>query len=212
MDVKAALADIDQVLDWARHAQSDAGRLARCLACVARYAPQGSSYRIDADKYGMLYPGPPVFPEAQVQAVLAALREDVSSGRLLQFEERVHADVYGDLLTQAEGLHSDGGFHRAATVLAGAALEEHIRLLALKHNTGTTMPDGSPKKASVMNADLKKAGIYTETQRAIVEGWQKLRNDAAHGKPGFEPPNIQHAASVAPMITGIRGFILQYPA
>lgn len=212
MDVKAALADIDQVLDWARQQQNGAGSLARCLACITRYAPKGSSYRIDVDKYGKLYPGEPIYPEARVREVLAALREDVSSGRLHQFEEMVHADVYGDLLRQAEGLHADGGFHRAATVLAGAALEEHVRLLALKHHIETTMTDGSPKKASVMNADLKKSGIYTETQRAIVEGWQKLRNDAAHGKPGFEPPDTQHVASIAPMVAGIRGFILQYPA
>src|SRR6185312_16368070 len=49
--------------------------------------------------------------------------------------------------------------------------------------------DGSPKKAVVMHAELKKAGLYTEAQRATVEGWQKLRNDAAHGNPGFDGDN-----------------------
>src|SRR4051794_9164927 len=128
MDVKSALDDIDQVLIWAKDVRDDAAKLARCLACIARYAPQGSIYRVDAEKYGKLYPGSPVFPEHMVRGVLVALREDVAAGRLWQFEEMIHADIYGDLLTQAEGLHTNGGFHRAATVLAGAALEEHIRL------------------------------------------------------------------------------------
>jgi hypothetical protein len=142
---------------------------------------------------------------------LEALRDDVRHGVLATFEELVHADVYADLIAQGEGLLRDA-YARAATVLAGAALEDHIELLAKKHGTGTTNADGSPTKAVVMNAELKKAGLYTEAQRATVEGWQKLRNDAAHGNPGFDGDNTSLVPNIGPMIQGVRAFVAAFPA
>ena len=58
-----------------------------------------------------------------------------------------------------------------------------------------------------MNGELKAAGAYSEAQRATVESWQKLRNAAAHGNPGFEPPDVSLVVNVEPMIIGVRGFI-----
>jgi hypothetical protein len=143
--------------------------------------------------------------------LLAALKEDVATGKLATFEELVHAEVYADLLAQADGLRRDS-YHRAATVVTGAALEDHLKKLATKHGTGTTQSNGTPKKASTINNELKAAGIYNEAQRATVEGWQKLRNDAAHGDPGFEPPNVSLVVNIEPMIVGVRGFIAAFPA
>jgi len=151
------------------------------------------------------------YPDELLRGVLEALRDDVRHGALSRFEELVHADVYADLIAQGEGLLRER-YARAATVLAGAALEEHIKLLATKHGTGTTNPDGSPKKAAVMNAELRKAGVYTEAQRATIEAWQKLRNDAAHGEPGFEQADTSLVPNIAPMIQGVRAFVAAFPA
>ena len=145
-----------------------------------------------------------------LKGILSALRTDIQKGRLARFEEKVHADVYSDLLSQSEGLRGEG-FSRAATVIAGAALEEHVRQLATKYGI-PTLHNGKPKKASMLNNELKGAGVYTDAQRTIVEGWQKLRNVAAHGQPGFDGADTSHAGSVESMISGIRGFIVQYPA
>lgn len=210
MDVKAAIDDITEVLAWDQ--KREAGTegfhaiIARMHACILRCSPAGSSYQSQLeralktdDAYHVL------------KGTLMALREDLNNGRLAKFEEIVHAGVYSDLLAQGEGLARDG-YHRAAAVVAGASLEEHIKKLAVKHGTGTQLANGQPKKASVMNSELKTAGIYSEAQRAIVEGLQKLRNEAAHGNPGFDGADIRYVASVQPMIDGIRAFVVQHPA
>jgi hypothetical protein len=150
-------------------------------------------------------------PEPALMGILGALERDLSKGLLATFEELVHASVYSDLLEQATGLQRDG-YSRAATVVAGAALEEHIKKLAVKHSIDLVTPNKDHKRASILNSELKKAGLYSEAQRAVVEGWQKVRNDAAHGNPGFEGADKGHVQSVSPMITSIRGFIVQYPA
>jgi hypothetical protein len=208
MDIKSALDDIDDVLASASK-ESASGTQATTLlhACVSRYSPPGSTYRTEADnaiKAGA------IARTSMLKGVLHALRTDVEKGRLARFEETLHADVYSDLLSQAEGLQNEG-FSRAATVIAGAALEEHVRLLATKHGI-PTLYNGKPKQSSMMNNELRGAAIYTDAQRTIVEGWQKLRNIAAHGQPGFDGTNTSHVGNVAPMIDGIRGFIVQYPA
>ena len=87
--------------------------------------------------------------------VLAALKEDIAAGKLAVFEELVHANVYGDLLAQGDGLHRDG-YHRAAVVVVGAALEEHVRLLAVKNAVPIAHPDGTPKKATALNSELDR--------------------------------------------------------
>lgn len=217
MDAKAAVADIERVLatfdpaGYADDSVKQAHAAAAYNACVSRYAPPGSSYRKQADSHMQLKFGSYPYPDELMRGVLEALRDDVRHGVLATFEELVHADVYADLIAQGEGLLRDG-YARAAAVLAGAALEEHIKLLAAKHGTGTTNADGSPKKAVVMNAELKKAGLYTETQRATVEGWQKLRNDAAHGNPGFDGDNTSLVPNIGPMIQGVRAFVAAFPA
>lgn len=217
MDTKSAIADIERVLGTfnPNGYPDDAGKQARAAAaynaCVSRYAPPGSSYRKQADSHMQLKFGSYPCPDDLMRGVLEALRDDVRHGTLSTFEELVHADVYADLIAQGEGLLRDR-YARAATVVAGAALEEHIKLLATKHGTGATNADGSPKKAAVMNAELRKAGLYNEAQRATVEGWQKLRNNAAHGNPGFDGDNTSLVANIEPMLQGIRGFVATFPA
>ena len=220
MDVAAALADIDRTL-IDRTPFSEGGTTAVVTAsslfhaCIRRYAPPGSTYREQADRYILLSPkrSKPgdISPEQGLIGVLRALRVDVANGKLGQFEELVRANVYADLLAQAEGLLADR-YARAATVVAGASLEDHIKKLASKYSLAPLAANGSPKKAAVLNSELKAAGVYAETQRATIEGWQKLRNDAAHGDPGFEPPTDTLIPNIAPMIAGIRGFLAQYPA
>lgn len=217
MDAKLAVADIERVLrSFDPNGSPDdtvkqASAAAAYNACISRHAPPGSSYRNQADNHMRLKFGSYPYPDDLLRGVLEALREDVRHGTLSTFEELVHADVYADLIAQAEGLLC-AKCARAATVLAGAALEEHIKLLANKHGTGTANQDKSHKQAAVMNAELRKAGVYTEAQRATIEGWQKLRNEAAHGNPGFDGPNTSLVSNIPAMIQGVRGFIAAFPA
>ncbi len=57
------------------------------------------------------------------------------------------------------------GYKDPAAVLGGGVLEEGIRKLCLKAGVATVDGKGQPKKASMMNDDLAKAGIYDKLQR-----------------------------------------------
>lgn len=212
LDVNAALADMKELIEWAdlipqqdEHAPTQLR--VQLYACIVRNSPPGSVYREMADRANeSLTVNPVVFV-----GILKALEMDMRFDKLKTFEELIHADVYSDLIAQAEGLQRDG-YSRAAMVVGGAALEGHLRKLAVKNRIAVMTDRGDHKKASQLNTEMKVAGLYNEAQRAIVEGWQKLRNDAAHGSPGFEPPETGHVGSVGPAIVGIRHFIVQYPA
>lgn len=219
MDVTAALVDIDTVMKKPSTISAEplAGiaAAARYYQCLCRYCPPGTPYRKQADRYEAQTADPKTWvtdsPDKPLYALLAALKEDIYHGKLATFEELVHADVYADLLAQADDLLQHKA-PRAAAVIAGAALEEHVKKLAIKHGTGVARPDGSPKKASQMNTELRAANVYPEVQRTAVEGYQKLRNGAAHAEPGFEGTDVSLVSLVGPMIAGVRAFIAQYPA
>jgi hypothetical protein len=71
-------------------------------------------------------------------------------------------------------------------------------------------------EASQLNTDLRlKAKLYDKAEGKLVEAWQGLRNEAAHGKPGFgddAAKDTRHVADILPTITQIRAFIVKYPA
>jgi hypothetical protein len=216
MHAKAAIADIEAVMQnpsavTEGGSSATIAAAARYYACVCRYCPPGSPYRRQADRFVELPPrrgdSRDPFPDQALYGVLAALKEDIANAKLATFEEMVRADVYGDLLGQAAGLLRDGKYYRAATIIAGAALEEHLKKLAAKHAINI-----AGMKAAQVRDELKKAGAFPEPQRASIDGWQKLRNEAAHANPGFEGSDTKHVGSVEPMLMGIQAFIAQYPA
>jgi len=225
MNTADALADIDAVLaNPSNEALKDGiamitvEQVARYQACIYRNAPPGSTYRTQADRYAVapIERGAVRFagsagPEKLLKGVLSALRSDIANDKLKTFAEMVRADVYADLLAQGAGLLVDG-YNRAATVIVGAALEEHLKKLATKNQLPVLDGNGRPKKASEINADLRKANVYGEAQRASIEAWQKLRNDAAHGLLGFDGGDTSKVALLTPMIDGVRAFVAQYGA
>jgi hypothetical protein len=208
-----ALADIDAVLAMTTAAglEGSTERITHLHACITRYARTNSSYRTQADKFIGASANPNVLSYAinGLVGTLKSLRTDVANGHLRQFESLVRADVLADLLAQADELvHS--GYRLPAAVLAGAALEEHIRKLAAVNAVPTHGPDGRPRQASALNADLySKANVYSKAENAQVDAWQKLRNEAAHGLPTFM--TTTNDSDIARMISGIRDFVVKYP-
>ena len=55
--------------------------------------------------------------------ILRAAREDYANGYLFDIKQLIAAEVFDDLLEQAEHL-LDAGYQEAAAVLAGAVLED----------------------------------------------------------------------------------------
>lgn len=142
--------------------------------------------------------------------LLQTVREDFQAGYLQSVKELINAEVFSDFIDMAEYLLTDG-YKDPAAVLGGAVLEEHLRKLCDKNGISLTFLDNKgdtrQKKASALNDDLTKAGVYTKVQQKNVTGWQGIRNEAAHGN--FSAYNSEE---VRLMLSGITAFIASLPA
>ncbi len=212
IDPKDAIADIDRVLAHRPAERAENGGRAEVMAmmaqCIDRWAPRDSAYQERKDK--ALKKGDDNNNPEFMRGTLHALRADYVAGVAPKtFEQLVHAGVFADLLKQAEHLLDDGGYLLPAAVIGGAALEEHLRLLAARHGMAVTNADGGPLKASQVNNDLGKGKVYGELERAQVEALLKLRNSAAHNTPEFKSVT---EAQVRNMLSGVRDFMLRHPA
>lgn len=178
----------------------------RMLAAIHRIAPGDNSYTRatrDLPKGHMDFAG---FAVIVLAGVLRGLRADVEAGYTQTLEELVHADLFSDFLEMAEELQRSG-YKDAAAVLAGSTLEEHLRKLARKNGIAVEKPDGAPKKADTLNADLAGGSVYNKLEQKSVTAWLDLRNSAAHGK--YDGYDHRQAAS---LIQGVRDFMMRHPA
>ncbi|MYW99082.1 hypothetical protein SAMN02745831_05990 [Streptomyces sp. PgraA7] len=137
--------------------------------------------------------------------VTLTLRDDIQAGWTETVVELVHADTYSDYLEMADALLGKG-YKDPAAVITGTSLEVHVRALCVKNGV-TTAVAGRPKKATTMNADLKKADVYDGLQEKEVTAWMGLRNSAAHGDYGA----YDHA-QVRRFLDGVQAFMKKYPA
>ncbi len=218
MNATETLADIDNVLAAPSHFDGGVPALVelvnRFYTCIFRYAPPNSIYREQATRYSALnvlrgLNESKVFPHQALKGVLTALRDAIANGQLATFEEIVRGSVYSDLLAQGDYLASQEYF-RAAAEVGGAAFEDHIRQQATKRGIALVV-DRKHKEMSTLLSELKKSGLFVEAVRTTAEGWTKTRNDAAHGKPGFDGADKSQTSLVSLMLNGIRDFILEYP-
>lgn len=175
----------------------------RMEAAIERIALPGSSYLRTLSQHA---DQPLLDRLPNALGVAVALRDDITAGWVTSVVELVHAETHSDYLEMAEELLAKG-YKDPAAVIAGTSLEVHVRLMCTKHAVDTEMPDGSPKKAETMNADLKKAGVYDGLQHKQITAWMDLRNKAAHGN--YTSYDENH---VRLLIDGLRFFMLKYPA
>lgn len=207
-----ALADIARVSAH-RAAGGGSGAAAEIVtlvkACIERWAPPGTPYARAVES--MVVQRVVSRDEGVARGALEALRLDIEADALDRLEQLVHAAVFDDLLAQADYFVSDG-YTLPAAVVAGAALEEHLRQLAAKQGVALSRPGkrgSEPKKASELNDELHKAQAYTQVDWRRVQVWLDLRNEAAHGKPEFQQRTEQ---DIRPMIDGVRALIASFPA
>ena len=166
-------------------------------------SPRGSEYW----NYAVSFSNPFNFESlASLLGTLKSLREDYANDFLGGFNEMVDAELFSNILEQAESLLSQGYF-RASAVVAGVALESHLRKLAEKNSILITTDVGKYIKADSLNGALLKNNIFDKTMHKSVTSWLGLRNDAAH--PDSKEIND---GLIEPMIAGIRVFIQKYPA
>ncbi|MFA5844166.1 MAG: hypothetical protein WC971_04965 [Coriobacteriia bacterium] len=141
----------------------------------------------------------------QLAGVLGSLEADLRSGYMESASELIRGELFGDFLEMAEHLAREG-YKDPAAVVAGSALEAHLRQLCSVAGVDAINDEGRPRQAESLNAALAKAGAYTKLDQKSVTSWLGLRNDAAHGhydRYGVEQVNL--------LIAGVRDFIARNP-
>jgi hypothetical protein len=139
---------------------------------------------------------------ASFLGVLTAARDLIRDGRLGSLIDRIRSETEGELLDQADALLRS--YRVAAAVIAGGALETHLRHLLSKLKLAIPVP-GSIDKYDGIIAQARNAGneIYTANLGKLVKAWGGIRNDAAH-----DPGNFKWSEDdVRRMIEGVRDFI-----
>lgn len=181
----------------------------RAVAAVHRITGPQSSYSKEVER--ILHALPTLHTHtSSIIGVVQALLSDLKNDHIKSLVELVHADLFSDFLEMANHL-LEAGYKDASAVVAGSALEVHLRALCQKNSVSTEIerPDGTvtAKKAESMNSDLAKGDVYSKLDQKSVTAWLDLRNKAAHGKYAE-----YQAEQVALLIAGIREFIRRSPA
>ena len=180
----------------------------RAYAAIERLASKKSAYHLRAEDIRK----EKAYEQLKVMrlvGVMQSLSADLKAGYLRSVEELIHGELFGDFLDMAQHL-VDSGYKDAAAVIAGSALEAHLRQLA-KHFSvpidQMSTKGSEPKKVDTINADLAKAGAYSGLDQKNVTAWLGLRNKAAHGQYGE-----YQKEQVALMIDAVRNFMSRHPA
>jgi hypothetical protein len=218
VDVKLVLKQIDDALakylkaketdphleEWNKEQKAET--ITRVLAAIERFAPPGSAYRKQAEAVIKQNGADTLFSTLALAGILSAMRADYDAGYLRAIHELIHAEVFSDFLEMAEHLLAEG-YKDAAAVIAGSVLEEHLRKLSSNAGIAVNQVGGSPKKASLLNDELRTATVYGLLDHKGVTAWLDLRNNAAHGKYGQ-----YQKEQVALMVQSVRDFITRHPA
>ena len=113
----------------------------------------------------------------KLNVLFDATKDDYTVGYIMPIETLVHAEVFDNLLEQAEKLLRNG-YYVAAGVCAGIVLETTLRNLCQKYNIDT-----QNKKLDMMNSELVKVNAsYTKLEQKNITMLAHIRNSAAHGK------------------------------
>lgn len=217
MNIADLLRRADEVLDLGTRALASE-REERWLSLEAFAAFRGASLSFLRLVFGEAHPYYKDFAERVTNpsrgyaelgvGLLSAARQELAGGWLVTTRGLISAEIFADFLEMAEYLLSEN-YKDAAAVIAGAALEEHLRQLAVKHGVSATyLKAGSPvpKKADLLNADLATASAYSKLDQKTVTAWLDLRNKAAHGRYAE-----YDGKQVALMVEGVRQFMARVP-
>lgn len=177
----------------------------RAITTIKRITGDRSAYSKEIDRILVLHP---TLHEHihNIIGIVKSLKYDIENDYLKSLIELVHADIFSDFLEMAYHLNNKG-YKDAAAVITGSTLENHLKQLAIKHNIDLNNENGKPKKASSLNQELTKEGVYEKLDQKNVTAWLDLRNKAAHGHYGEYDKN-----QVNILIPSVRNFILRKPA
>lgn len=130
-------------------------------------------------------------------AILRAAREDIERGLLNEWTDLISAEVFDDLLEQAEHL-LDNKYKDPAASLIGAVLENELRRMCRDND----IPVKNDDNIGSLNQKLFQKSVYGKPQMRQIGIWQAIRDSADHGK--FDDYNSE---SVKNMLEGVRNFL-----
>ncbi len=143
------------------------------------------------------------FVAGKLTATFAAARNLIRDDRLASLVDMIRVESESELLDQAQVL-VEANHHAAAAVIAGGALESHLRHYVDKHGiTFTGAGSISTYNSAVGKARKANPAFYSANDGKLVEAWGGFRNEAAH-----DPGNFARTKDdVKRMIEGVREFI-----
>jgi hypothetical protein len=182
--------------------------ITRSRASIERITGNNSAYSRQSEEI-IKDGGYPGYVCSKIIGVVDSLRADISAGFMKSYIELIHGELFSDFLEMAKHLLSEG-YKDPAAVIAGSALESHLRNLCDKNYIESTIEkDGKfiNKKADTLNAELSKIDVYSKLDQKNITAWLDLRNKAAHGQYGE-----YSIEQVSLLIDGISNFITRNPA
>lgn len=139
-------------------------------------------------------------PMVRALGIIRAAREDIAKGALFDIRRLVEAEVFDDLLDQAQSLF-ENGYIAPAAVVAGCVLEDGLRKLCLQQDI--VLP--AKPRLDQMNNELAKKGTYTKLVQKRITLLADIRNRAAHG----DWADLKRA-DVEDMMNKVRGFMEEH--
>lgn len=112
-----------------------------------------------------------------LRGILEAARTDYEQGFMADAKLLLSAEVFTDLLVQAEVL-LEHDYHIGAAVIIRSVLEDGLRRLCVAHAVETERRDS----ISQLNEKLYRAHAYTALQHKEIIAKAEIGNAAAHGR------------------------------
>ncbi len=169
-----------------------------CLSLIGRVFGKSSDHYVKFESLFSEFHKPLIV--IQAFGILKAAKDDYENGYLFETRTLIEAEVFDDLLEQAEYLFNSG-YYLPAAVMAGGVLEDALKKLCERSSVSL------PSKPTIdpMNVGLAKAGLYSTLVQKKITALADIRNKAAHGKyHEFSKDDVKE------MIAQVRSFMEKY--
>ncbi len=112
--------------------------------------------------------------------IFKAVKSNIESGMLINFRNKIRAEIFADFLEMAEQILDDN--KDAAAILLGAVLENSLRKIASAKGIDDQHSNGKPFTINPLNIELARNEIYNALVQKQITSWADLRNKAMHGR------------------------------
>lgn len=111
----------------------------------------------------------------ELKGFLVGCKDDFDNGFTVGQEYKIAGEVFDNLLEESKYLLKNKHID-ASAVLGRVVLEDALKRIAKNSNIDIT-----GMKASIINNEIKKKGIYNQPQWRLNQAWLDYGNAAAHG-------------------------------